>query len=339
MNKKTIKKYISLLIISYLLFWFLWWVSSSAKFIEMDVCNYTNWDHSWDYYDRLCTKDWKKAENSSSFVKTNNNSTKQNTNTGSTQSKKELKKHKLSDSNVKIHNTIFWLSPDRNKTKDKQLCKISSKFEYYNFKWELVTYYPQACQTDTNTWVVDNTGSQTSVDESIKTVDDETMDDIFNSIFNENNDSWTTNTWVIEDNTWTTDDSDLDNLLNDVFWLKGKDLARTIKDFSKNKLKAKVGNIEVSFINWDNLYNEKMAFLLNNVDKTFKIESIKQDFAKKISNLSYSFYTYKNAKDLKVKKVFEEKLKRDINEVKKKYKVLKFKDKIISKTLQARWVL
>jgi hypothetical protein len=76
-----------------------------------------------------------------------------------------------------------------------------------------------------------------------------------------------------------------------------------------------------------------MAFLLNNVNKTFKVDSIKNDFAKNVSNVSYSLSTYKNTTDIETKKVFKQKLKSDISKLKNKYKKLQFKDMIVSKAL------
>jgi len=43
-------------------------------------------------------------------------------------------KHKLSPSTKILKHIPFWLSNNRNNSKDEQLCKIKSKFEYYNFK-------------------------------------------------------------------------------------------------------------------------------------------------------------------------------------------------------------
>jgi hypothetical protein len=79
-----------------------------------------------------------------------------------------------------------------------------------------------------------------------------------------------------------------------------------------------------------------MAILLNKVNAEFKVDSIKNDFAKNVSNLSYSLSTYNDTTDLETKKVFEQKLKRDISKLKKKYKTLKFKDTIISKAIATR---
>ena len=79
-----------------------------------------------------------------------------------------------------------------------------------------------------------------------------------------------------------------------------------------------------------------MAILLNRINREFNIDSIKNDFAKNVSNLSYSLSTYENTTDSETKRVFKQKLKRDISKLKKKYKILKFKDKIISKAIAKR---
>ena len=58
--KTNYKKTIAILLVAVLS---LSMVKFTFAFSKMDVCNYTNWDHSGDYYDRICTKDWKPAEN------------------------------------------------------------------------------------------------------------------------------------------------------------------------------------------------------------------------------------------------------------------------------------
>jgi hypothetical protein len=83
-------------------------------------------------------------------------------------------------------------------------------------------------------------------------------------------------------------------------------------------------------------YNSKVATLLRQVDNEFNIDSIKNDFAKNISKVSYSLSTYNNTNDLETKKVFRNKLVSDLKKLKKKYKILKKKDRIISKSLEKR---
>jgi len=77
--------------------------------------------------------------------------------------------------------------------------------------------------------------------------------------------------------------------------------------------------------------------LLSKVDNEFKVDSIKNDFAKNVSNVSYSLSTYLD-KDIneETKDVFRKKLVNDLKTLKKKYKVLKRKDFIVSKTLEKR---
>ena len=58
--KTGYKKIIAILLIAILS---ISMVKYTFAFSKMDVCNYTNWDTSGNYYDRKCTKDWKPAEN------------------------------------------------------------------------------------------------------------------------------------------------------------------------------------------------------------------------------------------------------------------------------------
>jgi hypothetical protein len=73
-------------------------------------------------------------------------------------------------------------------------------------------------------------------------------------------------------------------------------------------------------------YNSKVAILLKQIDDEFKIDSIKNDFAKNVSKVSYSLSTYNNTTDLETKEVFKNKLINDFKKLKKKYKILKKKD-------------
>jgi hypothetical protein len=118
-----------------------------------------------------------------------------------------------------------------------------------------------------------------------------------------------------------------------IFFIKIKKLAPTIRDFAKTKLRIQILEIKANFIGDNKSYNESMSILLNKVNTEFKIDSIKNDFAKYVSNLSYSLSTYETTTDLETKIVFEKKLGRDIEKLKRKYKKFKFKDTIISKAI------
>ena len=47
----------------------IWWGWSTNK--KMDVCNNTSWDKSWDYYDWICSKDWKTLSETWSLAENN----------------------------------------------------------------------------------------------------------------------------------------------------------------------------------------------------------------------------------------------------------------------------
>ena len=50
-------------------------IKITNAFQHMDICNYTNWDTSGNYYDWLCTKDNKPAETQPSYIRTLNKNT------------------------------------------------------------------------------------------------------------------------------------------------------------------------------------------------------------------------------------------------------------------------
>ena len=262
----------------------------------------------------------------------------------------------------RLHHAPFWLASKevKNATKDKQLCKIATSFDILNKDWTIkYTYYPQGCQP--------------KVDESISNDTDYENNDIDS---NNQNEDWVNNfiKWLFSDeltetdneNIWTESDEnivpveddfvedktepdnstqDADDILKEIFWktneninisLKGSKLISTIRNFSKSKVKIRVGSIEANVLSNNMDYNLNVANLLKEVDDSFKIDAIKNSFAKKIWKVSYSFYTYKNTTDLETKKVFKVKLINDIRKLQKSYKILKKKDRIISKTLEKR---
>ena len=66
----------------------------SSAFQHMDVCNYTYWDTSGDYYDRLCTQDWLPSEDSPMYSANSDNTTDSEEDTTTP---KEEKNHDLRD--------------------------------------------------------------------------------------------------------------------------------------------------------------------------------------------------------------------------------------------------
>lgn len=114
--KNINKKIVSVLALLVLLFWF---AKITFAFPKMDVCNYTNWDSSGNYYDWYCTKDWKLAEDR------NVNTYNQNT---STTVKKEKKNSELK--HIKHYNgssAIIWNFNSKNKEEIEKLKEIISK--------------------------------------------------------------------------------------------------------------------------------------------------------------------------------------------------------------------
>lgn len=137
----------------------------------------------------------------------------------------------------------------------------------------------------------------------------------------------------------------VDDLLKDIFSynidkksvsLKGSKFIKTIRDYSKEKVKIRVWAVEANIL-WEDVdYTSKVVKLLSKIDEEFKIDSIKNDLSKNISNISFSLSTYQNTKDSETKKVFKNKLIKDLQTLKKKYSTLKKKDYMISKTLEKR---
>ncbi len=151
-----------------------------------------------------------------------------------------------------------------------------------------------------------------------------------------------------------TSDAEIDAFLQDLFstnvinrleqvsssnnvTLSWKALSHAITSFAQNKKELQVGNIKVAGLSGQWYYNSKVATLLHTIDWNFEIDSIKNDFAKNVSNLSYSLSTYLNDDNNKeTREAFRKKMINDMKQLQKKYRVLKNKDYIISKSLATR---
>lgn len=67
---KNIFKKVSSIVMLFVLPFFM--IQTSYTFQHMDVCNYTYWDYSGDYYDRLCTEDGKPSEDTPKYSSNTN---------------------------------------------------------------------------------------------------------------------------------------------------------------------------------------------------------------------------------------------------------------------------
>ncbi len=124
------------------------------------------------------------------------------------------------------------------------------------------------------------------------------------------------------------------------FTLKGKELFKTIKAYSQAKETITVWWIDATVLEWDDNYNNKIVEILTRVDNEFTIDSIKNDFAKNIWDLSYSVINYKN-NDLNssTRDKFKNEIISNIVTIERKYKILKRKDSIISRSLAKTYSL
>jgi hypothetical protein len=336
---KKIKKIVATILLASIL---LSAVNVAHSFKKMDVCNYTFWDTSGNYYDSMCTIDGKPSEVVLKELEKNS---------GVLDKRVVIKEpehnfeHKLNPSNERLYHVPFWLSKNRNRTKDEQLCKIGTSFKILDHYWDfLELYYPEGCQPETESFFDEDSEKETEKE----VYETESVDEFLWDLFWDNEIEEKTPTVnaeddeIIEEKTSdeTTEevvwDDELDEIFGDLFSLKWKKLAPTIRDFAKTKLRIQIWAIKANFIGDNKSYNKSMSILLNRVNTEFKIDSIKNDFAKNVSNLSYSLSTYETTTDLETKIVFEKKLGRDIEKLKRKYKKLKFKDIIISKTIADR---
>ena len=264
--------------------------------------------------------------------------------------------------NRKLIHKPFWLfnAQDKNRNKNEQLCDQGYTFDILDENWNKIEeYIPEWCKKE--------------IFEEELPIQEETpeTDDFLNNLFL---DIWDENNEVVEpDNSLENEilepnnsleeekiepdsnkDNEMDDLLKNLFWktinkrldiskvnndlnLWAKNLVSTIKNFSSNKLEFNLWAITVNLLKYQPEYNSKITSLLSRVDKEFRVDSIKNDFAKNISTLSYSLSTYTDTKNTpETREVFRKKLINDLKTLKKKYKILKRKDMIVAKTLEKR---
>jgi len=280
----------------------------------------------------------------------------------------------------KLIHKPFWLfwPQDKTRMKDEQLCENGYSFDILDEYWNTIDkYIPEWCKKETlnkysesedlefdSYWDEDlEFDSYWDEDLEFDSYWDEDLE--FDSYWDEDlefDSYWDEDLefdsyWdedLEEINTENTEDEEIDNFLEEIFWKKinnkldvsniekqlklwAKNLVSTVKNFADAKLELNIWAITVNLIKSQPEYNSKITKLLSKVDNEFKVDSIKNDFAKNVSNVSYSLSTYLD-KDIneETKDVFRKKLVNDLKTLKKKYKVLKRKDFIVSKTLEKR---
>lgn len=275
----------------------------------------------------------------------------------------------------KLIHKPFWLfwPQDKTRLKDEQLCENGYSFDILDENGIVVDrYIPKWCEKEKTQETFDIIEEEEINNQEFyeETNSNEQTEDFINDLFWEedmteepSDDFWTNqeienqneNQDFYEENqepSWG--DENIDDFLENIFWkginnnlkiskirkelkLWAKNLVSTIKVFASTKLELNIWAISVKLIKNQPQYNSKITKLLSKVDKEFKIDSIKNDFAKNVSNVSYSLSTYLDEDISKeTKDVFRKKLINDLKTLKKKYKVLKRKDFIVSKTLEKR---
>ena len=135
---------------------------------------------------------------------------------------------------------------------------------------------------------------------------------------------------------------DTDNTVLDdrEFTLRGRELFKTIQAYSQAKETIVVWWIEAVVLEWNEEYRNTIISILSKVDNEFWIDSIKNDFAKNISDLSYSLLNHENTElSIETRAGFKNKIITDINKIERKYKILKRKDAIISHGLSTDYSL
>lgn len=135
---------------------------------------------------------------------------------------------------------------------------------------------------------------------------------------------------------------DTDNTVSDdrEFTLRWRELFKTIQAYSQAKETIVVWWIEAVVLEWNEEYKNTIISILSKVDNEFWIDSIKNDFAKNISDLSYSLLNHENTElSIETRAGFKNKVITDINKIERKYKILKRKDAIISHGLSTDYSL
>ena len=262
----------------------------------------------------------------------------------------------------KLIHKPFWLfnAQDKNKNKNEQLCDQGYIFDILDENWNKIEeYIPEWCKKEI--FEEESLEEDFPLQEEILETDD-FLDDLFLDMWNGNSEpddffeeeenlEQYSNEDTNPEASW---DDEMDDLLKSLFWktinkrlniskinndlnLWAKNLVSTIKNFSSNKLEFNLWAITVNLLKYQPEYNSKITSLVSRVDKEFRVDSIKNDFAKNISTLSYSLSTYIDIKNTsETKEVFRKKLINDLKTLKKKYKILKRKDMIVAKTLEKR---
>lgn len=241
-------------------------------------------------------------------------------------------KHELTHTNIKILHKPAWMYMVDN----EKSCENWSVYYVLNDEWEKIKKNALNCKVVFD----DNKKTETVVNEvfkGIETEENKSEDtDLTSAPEKENNQEKSIEEDNINEEENTNDqwDTDVDNFIDDILWynssnklktvklnkkeffLSWKQVHQSIKSFSENKNTIVFNQIQIKGLKWEDYYNGSVATLFNSFKEKVSINKYRNQFAKNLSDLSFSFSSYNDENlDNESRELFRKKFVNDMKKV------------------------
>lgn len=249
-------------------------------------------------------------------------------------------KHELTHINIKMIHKPAWMYMIDN----KKSCENWWIYYILNDKWAKIKKNTMNCKVVFD----DDKKNETVVNEifkGIETNENEEENIDLNSASEEENIIQEDNINVEEENNTEEWDTEVDDFIDDILWynssnklknvilnkenffLSWKQLHQSIKNFSQNKNTIVFNQIQIKGLKWKDYYNSSIATLFDNFKEKVSINKYRNQFAKNLSDLSFSFSSYNDENlDNESKELFRKKLVNDMKKVQVWYTDLQKKE-------------
>lgn len=241
-------------------------------------------------------------------------------------------KHELTHTNLKILHKPAWMYMVDN----EKSCENWSVYYVLNDEWEKIKKNALNCKVVFD----DNKKTETVVNEVFKGIESEENKsedtDLTSAPEEENNQETIIKEDNINEEENTNDqwDADVDNFIDDILWynssnklktvklnkkdffLSWKQVHQSIKSFSENKNTIVFNQIQIKGLKWEDYYNGSVATLFNSFKEKVSINKYRNQFAKNLSDLSFSFSSYNDENlDNESRELFRKKFVNDMKKV------------------------
>jgi hypothetical protein len=128
-------------------------------------------------------------------------------------------------------------------------------------------------------------------------------------------------------------------LQNKIFTLSWKNMASSVKSYSLNKEKLYIWEYsEINGLKDSEYYNSAVAKIFTSFSKKVEINKFRNEFAKNLSTISFSFNSYQDEKlDFKTREFFRKKFVNDLKKLEISYTKIQKKENKIMNFFFKKW--